>query len=151
MQPTPPVRRRRWLALPLLAGMPVLARAAEIEATLKRLTRLSERLLQLARAEGGRLRRDVASDLRGLLRYEPGVSIENGATRFGLGNIAIRGLDGNRVQMTVDGIRLPETYRVGLYANASRNALGLGLLKQVEIVRDEVMLDGIDDPGSVHE
>lgn len=79
--------------------------------------------------------RDVAADLRGLLRYEPGVSIENGATRFGLGNIAIRGLDGNRVQMTVDGIRLPETYRVGLYANASRNALGLGLLKQVEIVR----------------
>lgn len=39
------------------------ARAAEIEATLKRLTRLSERLLQLARAEGGRLRRDVATDL----------------------------------------------------------------------------------------
>jgi two-component system OmpR family sensor kinase len=30
------------------------ARAAEIEATLKRLTRLSERLMQLARAEGGR-------------------------------------------------------------------------------------------------
>lgn len=79
--------------------------------------------------------REVAGDLRGLLRYEPGVSIENGATRFGLGNIAIRGLDGNRVQMTVDGIRLPENYRVGLYANASRNALGLGLLKQVEIVR----------------
>ena len=79
--------------------------------------------------------RDVAGDLRGLLRYEPGVSIENGATRFGLGNIAIRGLDGNRVQMTVDGIRLPESYRVGLYANASRNAMGLGLLKQVEIVR----------------
>ena len=40
------------------------ARAGEIEATLKRLTRLSERLLQLARAEGGRLRRDIAADLR---------------------------------------------------------------------------------------
>ena len=44
------------------------ARAAEIEATLKRLTRLSERLLQLARAEGGRLRRDVAADLRPVAR-----------------------------------------------------------------------------------
>ena len=44
------------------------ARAAEIEATLKRLTRLSERLLQLARAEGGRLRRDTASDLRPVAR-----------------------------------------------------------------------------------
>lgn len=79
--------------------------------------------------------REVAGNLRDLLRYEPGVSIENGATRFGLGNLSIRGLDGNRVQMTVDGIRLPESYRVGSFSNASRNALGLGLLKQVEIVR----------------
>lgn len=42
------------------------ARAADIEATLKRLTRLSERLMQLARAEGGRLRLDKTSDLRGI-------------------------------------------------------------------------------------
>jgi len=79
--------------------------------------------------------RDVAGNLRDLLRYEPGVSIENGATRFGLGNLNIRGLDGNRVQMTIDGIRLPENYRVGSFSNASRNATGLGLVKQVEIVR----------------
>lgn len=43
-------------------------RAAEIEAALKRLTRLSEKLMQLARAEGGRLRRDTMSDLRPVLR-----------------------------------------------------------------------------------
>ncbi len=39
-------------------------RAADIEATLKRLTRLAERLMQLARAEGGRLRMDKSTDLR---------------------------------------------------------------------------------------
>ncbi|MCB1445279.1 MAG: sensor histidine kinase N-terminal domain-containing protein [Rhizobiaceae bacterium] len=39
-------------------------RAAEIEASLKRLTRVAERLLQLARVEGGRLRLGHASDLR---------------------------------------------------------------------------------------
>ena len=44
------------------------ARAAEIEATLKRLTRLSERLMQLARAEGGRLRMDRSGDLRAVAR-----------------------------------------------------------------------------------
>lgn len=44
------------------------ARAADIEATLKRLTRLSERLMQLARAEGGRLRLDQTSDLRAVAR-----------------------------------------------------------------------------------
>lgn len=39
-------------------------RAAEIETTLKRLTRRTERLMQLARAEGARLRLDRSSDLR---------------------------------------------------------------------------------------
>lgn len=42
-------------------------RAAEIEVALKRLTRLSEKLMQLARAEGGRLQRNVVSDLRPVL------------------------------------------------------------------------------------
>lgn len=44
------------------------ARAAEIEATLKRLTRFSERLMQLARAEGGQLRMDRSADLRAVAR-----------------------------------------------------------------------------------
>lgn len=43
-------------------------RAGEIETALKRLNRLSEKLMQLARAEGGRLRRDTATDLRPVLR-----------------------------------------------------------------------------------
>lgn len=42
-------------------------RAAEIETSLKRLARLSEKLMQLARAEGGRLRRETASDIRPVL------------------------------------------------------------------------------------
>ncbi len=43
-------------------------RAADIEATLKRLTRLAERLMQMARAEGGRVRLDHSSDLRIVIR-----------------------------------------------------------------------------------
>lgn len=39
-------------------------RVNEIETTLKRLMRMSEKLMQLARAEGGRLRADEPSDLR---------------------------------------------------------------------------------------
>jgi two-component system OmpR family sensor kinase len=42
-------------------------RATEIEASLKRLSRLSEKLMQLARAEGGRLRVDAPSDIRPVL------------------------------------------------------------------------------------
>ncbi len=79
--------------------------------------------------------REVATDLKGALRYEPGVSIESGSTRFGPGAINIRGLEGNRVQMTVDGIRLPDGYRVGSFSSASRNALGVGLVRNIEILR----------------
>ncbi|MBX4908832.1 ATP-binding protein [Rhizobium sp. NLR16a] len=43
-------------------------RTNEIEATLKRLMRMSEKLMQLARAEGGRLRADEPSDLRTVIR-----------------------------------------------------------------------------------
>ncbi|WP_346896617.1 HAMP domain-containing sensor histidine kinase [uncultured Roseibium sp.] len=43
-------------------------RAAEIETSLKRLTRVSERLMQMARAEGGRLRVGQAADLRTVVR-----------------------------------------------------------------------------------
>jgi two-component system OmpR family sensor kinase len=43
-------------------------RGAEIEAALKRMTRLSEKMMQLARAEGGRLRTGTARDLRPILR-----------------------------------------------------------------------------------
>lgn len=44
------------------------SRGADIEASLKRLTRLSERLMQLARAEGGRLRLEHSGDLRVVAR-----------------------------------------------------------------------------------
>jgi two-component system OmpR family sensor kinase len=43
-------------------------RAADIEETLKRLTRRTERLMQLARAEGGRLLSDTAHDARAAVR-----------------------------------------------------------------------------------
>ncbi len=42
-------------------------RATEIEVALMRLTRLSQKLMQLARAEGGRLRRETETDLRPVL------------------------------------------------------------------------------------
>jgi two-component system, OmpR family, sensor kinase len=62
------------------------ARAAEIEATLKRLTRLSERLLQLARVEGGRLRLDRSADLRPVAR----LVVEDVARTIAPGRIVLK-------------------------------------------------------------
>ncbi|MFN3846636.1 MAG: ATP-binding protein [Paracoccaceae bacterium] len=65
-------------------------RADDIEVTLKRMARLSERLIDLARAEGARLRADQVSDLRPILRF--------------VVQDAQRSEDGSRVTLT-----LPET------------------------------------------
>ena len=46
----------------------VARRADEIESTLKRLMRASEKLMQLARAEGGRMRLQAARDIRPVLK-----------------------------------------------------------------------------------
>ncbi len=81
------------------------------------------------------LERGLARDIREALRHEPGISVENSAARFGLGNIAIRGLDGARVQMLVDGVRLPEGYRVGSFSNASRNLFDTSLVSRLELLR----------------
>jgi len=62
------------------------ARAADIESTLKRLTRLSERLMQLARAEGGQLRLDRTADIRTVAR----VVVEDIARTGAPGRIALR-------------------------------------------------------------
>jgi len=50
------------------ADPPTRARAQKIEAALRRLSRLSEKLLQLARAEGGRLRAATPVDVADILR-----------------------------------------------------------------------------------
>ncbi len=59
-------------------------RASEIEATLKRLMRMSEKLMQLARAEGGRLQADQSSDVRPILRLIAEDFIRTGETRLKL-------------------------------------------------------------------
>lgn len=58
-------------------------RATEIEATLKRLTRLAERLLQLARVEGSRLTSDTPSDLAMVTRLVAGDSARQGGADAG--------------------------------------------------------------------
>ncbi|MBS3965276.1 MAG: TonB-dependent hemoglobin/transferrin/lactoferrin family receptor [Methylomonas sp.] len=74
-------------------------------------------------------------NLKDLIRYEPGVNVGNDPQRFGASGITIRGLGGNRVLMQVDGVRLPEAFRIGSFSNATRNMVDMDALKAVEIVR----------------
>jgi len=92
------------------------ARAAEIEATLKRLTRLSERLMQLARAEGGRLRIDRSADLRAVAR----VVVDDLARASAPGRIALT-LPDTAVMSDID----PDAFGI-LCRNLLENALRHG-------------------------
>lgn len=83
-------------------------------------------------------------DIRDVARELPNVSVTRSPARFGLAGsptgrdqnagFNIRGLDGNRVLMLVDGIRLPRSYVFS--ANAfGRDYLDIGLVQRVEVLR----------------
>ncbi|TAN00841.1 MAG: TonB-dependent hemoglobin/transferrin/lactoferrin family receptor, partial [Rhodanobacteraceae bacterium] len=77
----------------------------------------------------------LVTNLKDLFRYQPGISVTSSFGRFGLGDIRIRGLGGNRVRIETDGIAVPDALVVGSYANANRNFVDLDTLKRVEVLR----------------
>jgi hemoglobin/transferrin/lactoferrin receptor protein len=81
------------------------------------------------------IERRGARDIKDLVRYEPGVSVRNQPGRFGLAGFNIRGLEGNRVLVRIDGVRVADGFAIGSFANAGRDAVDLDTLKQVEILR----------------
>lgn len=77
----------------------------------------------------------LVRDLKDLFRYEPGISVPSGFGRFGIGDIRIRGLGGNRVLIQTDGIPVSDAFSIGSFSNANRNFVDLDTLKQVEVLR----------------
>ncbi|NBB93946.1 MAG: TonB-dependent hemoglobin/transferrin/lactoferrin family receptor [Gammaproteobacteria bacterium] len=79
--------------------------------------------------------RTLTESIRDMVRYIPGVTVPFQGQRFGLAGFQIRGLGGNRVQVSVDGVRIPDGFAIGDFTNASRNFIDTDSLKQVEILR----------------
>lgn len=86
-------------------------------------------------------------DIRDLVQTLPNVSVRRAPLRFGGvvgstgrdGNAGfnIRGLEGNRVLLTVDGVRVPRELTSGVFGSAAfgRDYFDLGLISRVEIQR----------------
>ncbi|AFY38232.1 TonB-dependent heme/hemoglobin receptor family protein [[Leptolyngbya] sp. PCC 7376] len=79
------------------------------------------------------LDRTLSQDLRDAFRYEPNVSVGNNR-RFGLQDVRIRGLGGNRVLLLNDGIRLPSLFSFGT-PSLGRDYVDIESLQQIEIGR----------------
>lgn len=87
----------------------------------------------------------LATDIKDLIKYEPGVSVVSQPARFGAalgtagrgGNegFTIRGLGGDRVLMIVDGVRQPDGFVFGAQSVGRGGYSDLDLMKSVEILR----------------
>lgn len=82
-----------------------------------------------------RLSADMVVDSADLVRYEPGVEIDGGNTRFGSGGFRIRGVGGNRTAILIDNVPVADQFDIGSFANTGRGLLELGLAQRVEILR----------------
>lgn len=132
------------LVLPaLLALAPPAAAAAEQEPALldpivvvanKAQRPLSEIAAQVTVIEGADIRRQLAEDLDGILRYEPGLEVETSGTRFGATSINIRGIGGNRVALEIDGVELRDQFVIGAYSNAGRLPVEPDRVKRIEVL-----------------
>ena len=88
---------------------------------------------------------ELASDVRDLIRFEPGVSVRRAPSRFtaalgstgrgGAEGFNIRGIEGNRVLIQVDGIRVPDGFSFGAQSAGRGDYVDLGIVKSVEILR----------------
>ena len=91
----------------------------------------------------------MIEDFSDLVKYEPGVYVENSVTRLGLNGFNIRGIGGNRVMTMVDGVQTSEQFDFGPF-NVHQAGLDVDVLKTVEIVRSaNSALYGSDALGGV--
>lgn len=88
---------------------------------------------------------NLATDIKDLVRFEPGVSVRTNPVRFsaalsgvgrdGNSGFNIRGLEGNRVLIQIDGIRVPDAFSFGPQVVGRGDYLDLDIVKSVEILR----------------
>jgi len=96
------------------------------------------------------IERRLVSDVKQLVRYEPGLSVRSDPFRFGLDTFAIRGVGGNRVAVEIDGIPAAGGFAVGSYSNSGRSFVDPAFLERVEVLRGPASsLYGSDAIGGV--
>ncbi len=119
-------------------------------------TRLSEETQDIPATitviDSQQIDRNLVQSLQNLFRYEPGIAVNSDPNRFGATSINIRGLEGNRVLIQVDGVRAPNlfTFGIGPFNTSTRNMVDLDQMKRVEVLRGPAStLYGSDALGGV--
>jgi hemoglobin/transferrin/lactoferrin receptor protein len=95
---------------------------------------LSTIAAQVTVIEATDLRRGLAEDFDGILKYEPGLELETSGTRFGSTGVNIRGIGGNRVAIEIDGLPVRDQFVIGAYSNADRVLVEPDRIKRIEVL-----------------
>jgi hemoglobin/transferrin/lactoferrin receptor protein len=92
----------------------------------------------------------LATDVKQLVRYEPGLAVRNDPFRFGLDTFSVRGLGGNRVRVEIDRIPAAGGFAVGSFSDTGRSFVDLAFIERVEILRGPASsLYGSDAIGGI--
>lgn len=146
------------LVLSLAAAWPALAATpAELETVQVTAHRSSKPLAETAPNASvisrHKLDEQLVRDIADAVKYEPGVEVATDPARRGNAGYTIRGIDGNRILMLIDGIRLPESYAGGGSNNGAvsgRDYVELETLRAIDIVKGPTSsLYGSDAIGGV--
>lgn len=89
----------------------------------------------VALVERGQIETRLIRDIRDLARYDATLAVNEDVSRFGTQGFAIRGLEGNRVAVELDGVPLGDGFAVGSFSRAGRNLVDPELLERVEFLR----------------
>ena len=134
---------------PARAEAPAAAPAAEVDPVVVIGTR-SQRLASNTPAtvsviDAAQIETMLATDIKDLIRFEPGVSVPTSPARFSLAlsgagrdansGFTIRGMGGDRVLIINDGVRVPNGFSFGAQAVGRGGYNDLDLVKSVEILR----------------
>ncbi len=142
MQMRLPFQRKPLIIALLLASTAVIAAekpATQFDAITITTTRSEQKLSEVPSTVSVQNERQIdqqnIKNIQDLIRYEPGVSVSGGNSRFGLSGFTIRGIGGNRVLTQVDGVSVADSFAFGGFLNARRDYVDLDTVKQVEIIR----------------
>lgn len=96
------------------------------------------------------LEADMINDVSDLFQYTPGVDIESNS-RQGVQDVNIRGIDGNRIKILVDGVAQADQFENSYnFINSGRVDVDIDMLKSVEVVKGAASsLQGSDAIGGI--
>ncbi len=89
----------------------------------------------ISRLDALRLERRSVRTIEDLARLVPGLDVVADPNRFGAQGFNLRGLEGNRVGVELDGVPQADGFAVGQFALAGRDLVELGLVDRVEVLR----------------